>query len=154
MSYYSYWINLSKRGEKDGVFQALAGLLRGAARPDQGKPCPSRLFYSDFHSFYDRSPHWHWFLKSIEASVLVLLNPYWPSWICIGPPEIYRRGILIYPIYYVRKALQKPIWNITLPSCLQYSLLFLWDICFVTLHCSKSNVPQYAKYPVRTALFI
>ena len=27
------------------------------------------------------------FLKSIEGSVLALLNPYWPSGICIGAPE-------------------------------------------------------------------
>ena len=45
-----YWVNLSKRGGKDGVFQGLAGLLRGAALPAQGKPRPSRLFYSDLHS--------------------------------------------------------------------------------------------------------
>ena len=44
-------------------------------------------------------------------SVLALRNPYWPSWIRIGPPEMPRRGILMYPVYYVRKALKKPIWN-------------------------------------------
>ena len=47
------WVNLSKRGGMDGVFQGLAGLLRGisrgAALPAQGKPRPFRLFYSDLH---------------------------------------------------------------------------------------------------------
>ena len=29
-----------------------------------------------------------------------------------GPPEMHRRGILMYPVYYVRKALKKPNLNI------------------------------------------
>ena len=40
-------------------------------------------------------------------SVLASLNLYWPSLICIGPPEMHRRGILMYPVYYVRRALKK-----------------------------------------------
>ena len=44
-------------------------------------------------------------------SVLALLNPYWPSWIRIDPPEMHWLGILMYPVYYVRKALITPIWN-------------------------------------------
>ena len=74
----AYWVNLSKGGGKDWVFQGLAGLLRwisqgrspresrGAALPARGKPCPSQPFY---------------------FTCLALLNPYWPSWIRIGPPE-------------------------------------------------------------------
>ena len=62
MSHGREWVNLSKRGGKDGVFRGLAGLLRGipegeargqsrgAALPARGKPRPSRLFYSDLHS--------------------------------------------------------------------------------------------------------
>ena len=34
-----------------------------------------------------------------------VLAPY----IRIDPPEMHRRGILMYPVYYVRKALIKPI---------------------------------------------
>ena len=49
------WTNLSKRGGMDRVFQGLAGLLQGISRekwrgkalPAEGKPCPTRLFYSD-----------------------------------------------------------------------------------------------------------
>ena len=37
------WVNLSKRGGKDGVF-------RGVALPARGKPRPPRLFYSELHS--------------------------------------------------------------------------------------------------------
>ena len=46
------------------------------------------------------------FRSSPPESVLALLNPYWPSWIRIGPPEMHRQGILMYPVYYVRKALK------------------------------------------------
>ena len=52
-----YWVNLSKRGGKEGVFRALAGLLRGATLPAREKPRPSRLFYSDLHSIYNRFPY-------------------------------------------------------------------------------------------------
>ena len=40
---FIYWVNLSKRGGKEGVFQ-------GAALPARGKPRPSWLFYSNLHS--------------------------------------------------------------------------------------------------------
>ena len=51
-----YWVNLSKRGGKDGVIQ---------------KPCPSQLFYSDLHSIPNRFPYW----PSLNAETV----PYRPS---------------------------------------------------------------------------
>ena len=51
------WDNLSKRGWKDRAFQALGGLLRGAALPARGKPRPSQLFYLDLHSIFNRFPY-------------------------------------------------------------------------------------------------
>ena len=59
-----YWVNPSKRGGMDGVFQGLAGVLQGispgkspgAALPSQGKHPPSQLFYSDLHSILNRFP--------------------------------------------------------------------------------------------------
>ena len=75
-------------------------------------------------------------------SVLALLNPHWPSWICIGAPEMHRRGILMYPVYYVRKALKKPIWNrmailsssrtIILGKVMERSVLVSVERCFVS----------------------
>ena len=57
-----YCVSLSKRGGKDGVFQGLAGMLRGisrgAALPAQGKPRPSRFFYLDLHSISNRFLYW------------------------------------------------------------------------------------------------
>ena len=61
-----YWVNLSKRGGKNGVFQGLAGLLRGISRErslreiprsslaSPRKTRPSWLFYSDLHSISNR----------------------------------------------------------------------------------------------------
>ena len=68
--FFLYWVNLSKRGRKDGVFQALAGLLQEiswgrstreiprSSLASQGKPCPSQLFYSDLHSISNTFPYW------------------------------------------------------------------------------------------------
>ena len=52
------------------------------------------------------------FLNSIDGPVLALLNPYWSSRISINSPEMHRRGILMYPVYYVRKTLKKNIFEI------------------------------------------
>ena len=52
-------------------------------------------------------PYWpSWIRIDPPESVLALLNPYWPSLIRIGPPEMHRLGLLMYPVYYVRKALK------------------------------------------------
>ena len=66
-----HWVNLSKRGGKDGVFQGLAGLrgkLRGAAINARGKPSPSKLYFRksnccptipflEYISWYNPFPH-------------------------------------------------------------------------------------------------
>ena len=43
-----YWVNVSKRGGKS----------LGAALPAHGKPRPSSLFYSDYHSISNSFPYW------------------------------------------------------------------------------------------------
>ena len=64
------WVNLSKRGGKEGVFRELAGLLRGISRGQSSrkilrsspatprKTLSFRLCYSDLHSISHRFPYW------------------------------------------------------------------------------------------------
>ena len=129
-------VNLSKRGEKDGVFQGLVGLLCGA-KPEENPeepPCQPEdnsvlpdpftpiyiLFWIGFHI---RPP------KMPRRFCIGLPKIY--RWFRIGPPKIHRRfsiGLpqvtlnlllpefhsqwsLMYNGYYARKATKLPIWN-------------------------------------------
>ena len=132
-----YWVNLSKRGGKDGVFQGLAGLLRGISRgrslreiprsspasPRKTPSCPTLLLRFTFY-FYSIGPH-----KKHRRFRIGL--PKIHRRFRIGPPKIHRRfrigppqvtlnlllpefhsrWILVYHGYYVRKATKVPIWN-------------------------------------------
>ena len=101
----SDWINLNKRGGKARFSKGLQGCSEGfiegkaqgkfhaAALLARGIPRPSRLFYSDLHSFFNSidPPKMHrrfriilpkmhrGFLIGPPESVLALLSPYWPS---------------------------------------------------------------------------
>ena len=65
-----------------------------------------------------------WICIVPPESVMSLLNPYWPSWILNGPPEMHRWGILMYPFYYERKALKKPIWKRMADLGISWFILF------------------------------
>ena len=94
------WVNLSKRGGKDGVFQGLAGLLRGISRGRSPREIPrsspasprktlsfltlfSQIYILFLIGFRMGPPKMHrrfriGLPKCTDGSVLALLNPYWP----------------------------------------------------------------------------
>ena len=90
------WTGFSKswQGCSEGFPEGKAqGKFHAAALLARGKPRPSRLFYSDLHSFFNSidPPKMHrrfriilpkmhrGFLIGPPESVLALLSPYWPS---------------------------------------------------------------------------
>ena len=93
------WVNLSKRGGKDGVFQGLEGLLwgisqgeareksRGAALPARGNPVLPNSFYSYLHSisntiFQSTKVSWRGnFFKCYFSSLLMTNCKFWHNFI-------------------------------------------------------------------------
>ena len=135
----SYWVNLSKRWGLAWLLQKISWGQNPREIP-MSKPASLRKTLSFptllliFTLYYQKVSILALlkcidgleltFLKFIDGSVLALLNPYWPSWtrigppesvlallnlywaslIRIGPPEMHKWKILKYPVYYARKA--------------------------------------------------
>ena len=114
--------NLSKRGGKDGLFQGLAGLLRGISRgreqpcqPEENPVLPDSFtqIYILFLIGFRIGP------PKIHRGFRIVL-PKLHRQFRIGPPQVtlnlllpqfHSRWILVYYGYYARKATKLPIWN-------------------------------------------
>ena len=110
------WVNLSKREEKDGVFQGLAGLLQGISQgrspseiPRSSLPARGNVLPDYFTQIYILYPRGFRigppkiYKRFLIGPPQVTLN--------LLPPEFHSQWILVYHGYYAIKATTLPIWN-------------------------------------------
>ena len=125
----AYWVNLSKRGEKDGVFGGLAGLLQGISGGRSLREIP--VLPDSFTQIYilfliglrigppKTNRRFRIGLPKIHRRFRIGPPEIYRRF-CIGPPEVtlslllpefHSRWILVYHGYYERKSTKLPIWN-------------------------------------------